>query len=1793
MEIKHNRLTYTPARLRYTLIFLFVSVSIFSQNTTPKQYAAEFFKSMKKTGNLKTAVSESSITQQYRSPENVKTPLYVFQAGNNGFAIVAESHNTYKVVGYSDDGNFDQTDMPPQLKTLMSYYEDSLQFINTSNKITEAGTPVVSPLLDEYGIRLNQYHHPEVDGSWTGCMATAVTQIMLFQSKEHNKPIKGYGSHCYTYGSFGNICADFDTTYDDPQLLSFNVAVSMNMRFTNTPAGSSPPIGELRGTVDKYFHFFVTPGLSDGFYIKSELDHRQPLYTAIPGDPIGHAIVIDGYDNRGYMHLNFGWGGSYNGYYQTGIWIGAYAYKFMTYFSSVYVINDVPISVNQQDSLALVALHNALGGQEATGWDLTKTVWEWPGVTIMYDRVIQLALNSKLPAASEQSIPTEIGNLTELRDLYLSGPLSGNIPSSITNLTKLHTLSISNSPLYKNNQLYKGNLKGVIPENIGNMSQLETMFFSNALTGTIPSGIGNLHNLVAIIITQDTANFGKGELTGALPPEFENLINLRQLIIPNQKLNGNVLDVVSKMNSIAGVDLSGNELSGTIPVMNNAELMSLKLNDNQYSTIKDGIWNCPDLEYLEIRNNNLERELSGSFCSSPALKHLELSNNKLTSLPENIGNLISLETLSIDNNNLIALPEGIAFLQRLGNLSAANNDIAEIPQGLGQSRSLKSLNLSYNNITFIPEPIGNCQDITQIVLNDNKIDSIPGTFANLPEGANIYLQNNEIQGRIPEKLMTSMNFVRLDSNRFVFKDIPKSDKLIFGLHKQKSTVVRKQVYKVQEGDSITIDMRSITNLSSPDDEYYWFVYPDFTERNIVDGAMKDVENNPVLRVAINEQTLKNSYYCKVLNPNVQTYTYTYNGYVYTSPALEYINTDTISFKQVSDEEILEEKYPDKYVTSLNKITNSTVSDRNITLVPPMKVKRGEVFWQTSIDGKEWEKISDDMQQTGIKANVIKADKDELVLSPRNTAYYRCCIHEKNCDTIFSDKLEVKALGNILFDDVVNVTEQPQTISVDSIEVVIPKNFHDSDFRMTITKINNPPAAPDSVVLNSAYDVSVSFTDEFNVPLLIKLKNIDATNIKNEDINKFYAVYYDDQAREWKLFDNYHLSMKDSSVMFTTNHLTKVSSWWTGSLNGYTDVYKRNNISVYYKDDEIGYMKFIYGKKQISQSWHISGIPLLVQDITEYLPKVMAKYKSLGLNGPDGNFNVYVQRMSDAGCVGLLGMTNGYMLINAEMPNPVKLKKVLAHEFMHYTQDYYISANPGNSFWMEAHASVADRVVWSTTDVPVCESEITLTESKTSKNSIFNFLSNSWDYWDKSFFKSNLTGNIFYNYLAGTFLHYMQICRPGTEKLDNAKLLKETAWTGTWRNYLAGYIKSELKSDMGSEYEDFIKYILSGQDENFTLLNSKDNPYSFIEDAKNKKVFTYPVTYSFKENEDSQTDNISIKVPYLATKVVLLNNLCADTLVMVNYKRNHSYSKDHLVYYVSYNPDKKEMTYTNITDSTEFNFLLDPRNKQNIDMNFRNYGMILLINKEYNSSASSFNASFTLTATPVMNIERVCMLSIYKGDSPVKHNFTNGQDYIPIGSMSAEYLHKITKFIATETNRSVTKEIVGDTIRIKSKYTLVIDQKPITGIPTMVDSTIYTQDIKYDIISGLIKITEFANRYYKLHTFVDFVLDANGEVTGTKVVYKEHIDQIDEKAKTYYIQNFSRYIQPDNITKAFEASYGDNIIVFETNNTTETQNVIKKIDAHYKTTENGGTESQYSSTDYSDPNLKVYFIVKTQ
>ncbi|MFW6226613.1 MAG: hypothetical protein ACOC31_00765, partial [Bacteroidota bacterium] len=306
--------------------------------------------------------------------------------------------------------------------------------------------------------------------------------------------------------------------------------------------------------------------------------------------------------------------------------------------------------------------------------------------------------------------------------------------------------------------------------------------------------------------------------------------------------------------------------------------------------------------------------------------------------------------------------------------------------------------------------------------------------------------------------------------------------------------------------------------------------------------------------------------------------------------------------------------------------------------------------------------------------------------------------------------------------------------------------------------------------------------------------------------------------------------------------------------------------------------------------------------------------------------------------------------------------------------------------------------------------------------------------------------------------------------------------------------------------------------------------------------------------------------------------------------------------------EKEMEFLDISDSTEFNFLLDARTRENKETQFQNYGYILLINKRYigvSSLIDDFNASFELTAMPLLNVEKTAMLNIYNGDSPIQHTFQSVSspgntttDHIFMGNPGALFLSNGTGFSASEYKWGTTKKVTnGQTYQVSNSYTLVLDEGRITGIPTIKDSTVYVQKFEHDIITGKLKITEHETKYRFMHTFVEYVEVETGSYEE-RLVYDAYLSRVEEKIKTYLLQDIFSYMQPIDQPTGYEDVYGSNLILFETSNTIQTQQVVDEIDAWYKTSYfdqvgniTGTNELNYDHTNFSPTGLKLLFILK--
>ena len=347
------------------------------------------------------------------------------------------------------------------------------------------------------------------------------------------------------------------------------------------------------------------------------------------------------------------------------------------------------------DRAALTAIYNATGGSNwrvSTNWLSNEPLGEWHGVTTdERGRVTQLDLSDN---GLTGEIPVELGNLANLKELYLWGNrLSGAIPAELGNLSNLGELN-----------LYSNRLSGAIPAELGNLSNLQELWLSqNQLTGEIPAGLGSLANLWRLYLSQN-------QLTGEIPEELGGLFNLQWLRLFGNQLSGEIPAELGNLVSVRELDLSDNQLSGEIPseLGNLASVRELDLSDNQLSgEIPAELGSLTTVHAVNLDNNRLTGRIPAELGRLDNLRWLRLYDNQLSGeIPAELGNLANLEELDLARNELSG--EIAAELGNLANLLVLrlndNQLTGTIPASLGSLASLRWLRLSDNQLTgCIPE----------------------------------------------------------------------------------------------------------------------------------------------------------------------------------------------------------------------------------------------------------------------------------------------------------------------------------------------------------------------------------------------------------------------------------------------------------------------------------------------------------------------------------------------------------------------------------------------------------------------------------------------------------------------------------------------------------------------------------------------------------------------------------------------------------------------------------------------------------------------------------------------------------------------------------------------------------------------------------------------------------------------------------------------------------------------------------------------------------------------------------
>ena len=302
-----------------------------------------------------SAARKYSRTEQVAPAKNLRSdktnnaPYYAFNL-EQGYVIVSGDDEMTELVGYAENGFFDAENVPPQMQLWLDGYAEYVAAVQSgkakARKILLSDSPsvVVEPLVTtkwNQDAPFNNFAPEYTDDNnntqrcATGCAATAMAQIMKF----HNWPEQGVGHYSYEHQSFGTISSNFsehvydwtnmidrynngeysNVQADAVALLMKDCGVSLNMNYGPVSGAS---IYSYTPAFKNYFRYSSRTVNRSGCetaeftkIITDELQEGRPIIYCGTGEDGGHAFVVDGYDTNYFLHVNWGWGGYSDGYF--------------------------------------------------------------------------------------------------------------------------------------------------------------------------------------------------------------------------------------------------------------------------------------------------------------------------------------------------------------------------------------------------------------------------------------------------------------------------------------------------------------------------------------------------------------------------------------------------------------------------------------------------------------------------------------------------------------------------------------------------------------------------------------------------------------------------------------------------------------------------------------------------------------------------------------------------------------------------------------------------------------------------------------------------------------------------------------------------------------------------------------------------------------------------------------------------------------------------------------------------------------------------------------------------------------------------------------------------------------------------------------------------------------------------------------------------------------------------------------------------------------------------------------
>lgn len=354
--------------------FFILSGSIFSQNVSQlelQKIAENFLQSYSMHSK------EISSVDSYQ--QNGKIQFHILNLSPQGYLIVSDNKNHFPVIAYSFSNNYLKSSENPLQQTILAdlmkreksnelynqLYIDknrkewnrllSQEKTSKSSTLTwpEAGSTSTDGWVDVQWFQGAPYNNVcpmdpvTSQRSVAGCPSVAMAQILHFQKTTNGTSFTDEDDYFHNYsGRQYYIDDDFEeldflsfpemnenllslqTYYDNNEeptdlevaSLVFACGVACKQVYSSSISGTFG----VHQAADAYekFNFSSAELLypdAENLYGRMQFNmrHALPVHLAVVDEAgtVGHNVVLDGWDENDFYHTNFGWGGTYDGWY--------------------------------------------------------------------------------------------------------------------------------------------------------------------------------------------------------------------------------------------------------------------------------------------------------------------------------------------------------------------------------------------------------------------------------------------------------------------------------------------------------------------------------------------------------------------------------------------------------------------------------------------------------------------------------------------------------------------------------------------------------------------------------------------------------------------------------------------------------------------------------------------------------------------------------------------------------------------------------------------------------------------------------------------------------------------------------------------------------------------------------------------------------------------------------------------------------------------------------------------------------------------------------------------------------------------------------------------------------------------------------------------------------------------------------------------------------------------------------------------------------------------------------------